>query len=104
MTGEITLGGNILPIGGLKEKALAALQYGIRKVIIPYENIKDIEEIPREQRAKIKFIPVRHISEVLEIALLPRRTEGAEKSVVGRKKVKPAVSAEYNARAQRRMR
>lgn len=70
MTGEITLRGNVLPIGGLKEKALAALRYGIRKVVIPFENIKDLEEIPKEQREKLKFIPVKHISEVLEIALL----------------------------------
>jgi ATP-dependent Lon protease len=72
MTGEITLRGNVLPVGGLKEKALAALRYGIKKVIIPFENIKDVEEVPKEQRDKIKFIPVKHISEVLEIALLPK--------------------------------
>jgi ATP-dependent Lon protease len=70
MTGEITLRGNILPIGGLKEKALAALRHGIRKVIIPFENIKDLEEIPKEQREKLKFVPVKHISEVLAIALM----------------------------------
>ncbi len=92
MTGEITLGGNILPIGGLKEKALAALQHGIKKVIIPYENIKDIEEIPKDQRSKIKFIPLRHVSEVLEIALL-----GKEKAIKDRgqgRKIKPSLSAE----------
>ena len=65
------------------------LQHGIQKVIIPYENIKDIEEIPAEQRKKIRFVPVRHVSEVLEIALLKpnggrarsketKRTEPAE--------------------------
>ncbi|RIL09409.1 MAG: endopeptidase La, partial [Proteobacteria bacterium] len=63
MTGEITLRGNIMAVGGLKEKALAALRYGIKRVIIPYENIKDIEAIPKEQRQLIKFIPVKHISE-----------------------------------------
>jgi ATP-dependent Lon protease len=70
MTGEITLRGNVLPVGGLKEKALAALRHGINKVIIPFENIKDLEEIPKEQRDKIKFVPVKHISEVLAIALI----------------------------------
>ncbi|MCI5065552.1 endopeptidase La [bacterium] len=70
MTGEITLRGNVRRIGGLKEKALAALRYGISKVIIPYENIKDLEEIPKQQRKKIKFLPVKHVSEVLELALL----------------------------------
>lgn len=98
MTGEITLRGNILPVGGLKEKALAALRHGIKKVIIPYDNIKDIEEIPKEQRAKIKFIPVKHISEVLEIALLGLRKETAARTLEranGRKrKVKPSLSAE----------
>lgn len=72
MTGEMTLRGNILAVGGLREKALAALQYGIRKVIIPFENIKDLEEIPEEQRKQIHFIPVKHVSEVLELALLGR--------------------------------
>jgi ATP-dependent Lon protease len=69
----MTLRGNILAVGGLREKALAALQYGIRKVIIPFENIKDLEEIPEEQRKQIQFIPVKHVSEVLELALLGRR-------------------------------
>jgi ATP-dependent Lon protease len=72
MTGEMTLRGNILAVGGLREKALAALQYGIRKVIIPFENIKDLEEIPEEQRKQIQFVPVKHVSEVLELALLGR--------------------------------
>lgn len=81
MTGEITLRGNILPVGGLKEKALAALRQGIKKIIIPFDNIKDLDEIPKEQRQKIKFIPVRHISEVMEIALVGRRKlKGKERS------------------------
>lgn len=85
MTGEITLRGNILPIGGLKEKALAALRQGIKKIIIPYENVKDLEEIPKEQRAKLKFVPVRHISEVLEIALLKSSRKKKIKGRVGEK-------------------
>jgi ATP-dependent Lon protease len=81
MTGEMTLRGNILAVGGLREKALAALQYGIRKVIIPFENIKDLEEIPEEQRKQIHFVPVKHVSEVLELSLLGRR-----KKLVGTRK------------------
>ena len=81
MTGEMTLRGNILAVGGLREKALAALQYGISKIIIPFENIKDLEEIPEEQRKQIQFIPVKHVSEVLELALLGRR-----KKIVGARK------------------
>ena len=67
MTGEITLLGNVLAIGGLKEKALAALRYGITTVIIPHENIKDLDEIPNEQRKQIDFIPVKQIEEVFEV-------------------------------------
>jgi ATP-dependent Lon protease len=73
MTGEITLRGNVLAVGGLREKALAALQYGIRKIIIPFENIKDLEEVPEDQRKQIQFVPVKHVSEVLELALLGRK-------------------------------
>jgi ATP-dependent Lon protease len=87
MTGEITLRGNVLAVGGLREKALAALQYGIRKVIIPFENIKDLEEIPEEQRKQIQFIPVKHVSEVLELALLGR----PKRVVTGRKRSKRGV-------------
>jgi ATP-dependent Lon protease len=87
MTGEITLRGNVLAVGGLREKALAALQHGIRKVIIPFENLKDLEEIPEEQRRQIQFIPVRHVSEVLELSLLGRR----KKILLGKKRVKRGV-------------
>ncbi len=83
MTGEITLRGNVLQIGGLKEKALAALRYEIKKVIIPYENLKDLEDVPKEQRDQIKFIPVKHIGEVLEYSLKDSsrsRSRGKSKS------------------------
>lgn len=69
MTGEITLRGRVLPIGGLKEKALGALRGGIRTVIIPEKNRKDMTEIPANVKRKIKFIPVSHMDEVLPIAL-----------------------------------
>ncbi len=69
MTGEITLRGRVLPIGGLKEKLLAALRGGIRTVIIPEENKKDLAEIPKNVTQGIKIIPVRWIDEVLDIAL-----------------------------------
>ena len=70
MTGEITLRGNVLPVGGLKEKCLAALRYGIKRVIIPSENIKDIDDIPLLQREKIEFLPVNHVGEVISLAIL----------------------------------
>ena len=73
MTGEITLRGKILPVGGIKEKSLAALRKGIKKVIIPEKNLKDLEEIPRPMRRRIEFIPVRHMDQILELALLPEK-------------------------------
>ena len=71
MTGEITLRGRVLPVGGIKEKALAALRAGITEVIIPEKNQKDLEEIPKELRGKIKFIPANHMDDILKLALLP---------------------------------
>jgi ATP-dependent Lon protease len=70
MTGEITLRGRVLPIGGLKEKSLGALRAGIRKIIIPEKNKKDLAEIPPIVRRKIEFIPVQHMEQVLEKAIV----------------------------------
>jgi ATP-dependent Lon protease len=82
MTGEITLRGEVLPIGGLKEKLLAAQRGGIAVVMIPEENQKDLVEIPDNIKGKLDIRPVRWIDEVLEIALtrrpVPRAVEGAE--------------------------
>jgi ATP-dependent Lon protease len=75
MTGEITLRGNVLPIGGLKEKALAAHRGGIRRVLLPKENENDIEEIPATVRNELELIPVSHVDEVLYEALRCRRPE-----------------------------
>ena len=69
MTGEITLRGHVLPIGGLKEKLLAALRAGIKTVIIPDENRKDLEEIPDEVKKNIRIVPVSSAEQVLSIAL-----------------------------------
>ena len=71
MTGEITLRGRVLPIGGLKEKALGALRAGITTVIIPEKNKPDLVEIPRNVKRKLKFVPVRNMDQVLSIALEP---------------------------------
>lgn len=70
MTGEITLRGRVLPIGGLKEKSLAASRAGVKTVLFPKENLKDLEEIPSTVRNKMKFIPVDSMDEVLEHALV----------------------------------
>ncbi|HEB49329.1 MAG TPA: endopeptidase La [Desulfobulbus sp.] len=69
MTGEVTLRGRVLPIGGLKEKALAALRAGITHIVIPEENQKDLVDIPKELRKKITFHPVKHMDEVIDLAL-----------------------------------
>lgn len=69
MTGEITLRGKVLPIGGLKEKMLAANRAGIETVVIPKENQKDLTDIPESVRAELKIVPVEHVSEVFEIAI-----------------------------------
>ncbi len=69
MTGEITLRGRVLPIGGLKEKSMAAYRAGITTVIIPEKNKADIDDVPQEIRKKMKFIPVSHMDTVLENAL-----------------------------------
>ena len=73
MTGEITLRGRVLPIGGLKEKALAALRNHIRHIILPEQNRKDLADLPVYLRKKIDFHPVKHMDEVLSIALADRR-------------------------------
>ena len=70
MTGEITLRGRVLPIGGLKEKALAALRANIKTIIIPEHNRKDLVEIPKELRDKLKFIPVKNIDQILAKAFV----------------------------------
>jgi len=69
MTGEITLRGEVLPIGGLKEKLLAAHRGGITTIIIPEENEKDLIEIPKNIKSKLEIIPVRWFDQVLEVAL-----------------------------------
>ena len=68
MTGEITLRGRVLPIGGLKEKALGALRAGIHTIVIPEKNRKDLDDIPANVKRKIKFVPVRQMDEVMELA------------------------------------
>ena len=70
MTGEVTLRGNVLPIGGLKEKSLAAHRSGITTILFPKNNVKDLEEVPQTVKESIKFIPVENIDEVLNHALV----------------------------------
>ena len=87
MTGEVTLRGRVLPIGGLKEKALAALRSGISKVIIPMENQKDLIDIPEELRKKINFYPAKDMDTVIELALgKTRKSRRSGKKGAGKNK------------------
>jgi ATP-dependent Lon protease len=71
MTGEISLRGRVLPVGGIKAKLLAAHRAGIREVLIPERNRRDLDDVPSEVRAELKVTPVRTVQEVLAAALLP---------------------------------
>ena len=78
MTGEVTLRGRVLPIGGLKEKTMAALRYGVETVLIPQDNVRDLEDIDQTVRKALHFIPVRTVDEVLTAALCPREETAEE--------------------------
>lgn len=78
MTGEITLRGRVLPIGGLKEKVLAAHRVGIKTIILPKENAKDLEDIPQEIAKQLEFVTVENVSEVLKVALLESATDSCQ--------------------------
>jgi ATP-dependent Lon protease len=86
MTGEVTLRGRVLPIGGVREKSLAALRAGITTVIVPERNVPDLEEIPKEAKRKLRFVPVSTMEQVLAAALESespaprRRTIGAPRA------------------------
>ncbi|MFA5584472.1 MAG: endopeptidase La [Bacteriovoracaceae bacterium] len=69
MTGELSLTGKVLPVGGIKEKVLAAKRAGIKEIILPWQNEKDLKEVPERHRKGMKFYPVKHFDEVLKIAL-----------------------------------
>ena len=71
MTGEITLRGQVLPVGGVKEKVLAAHRAGLKSVILPKQNAKDLEDVPEEVRASLKFVLAEHVDDVFEAALVP---------------------------------
>jgi ATP-dependent Lon protease len=92
MTGEITLRGRVLPIGGLKEKVLAAHRAGIKRILVPERNRADLEEVPKEVTDELQFFFVARMDQVLEAALesmpvsLPETTEESEKKVDGEKK------------------
>jgi ATP-dependent Lon protease len=97
MTGEITLRGEVLPIGGLKEKLLAAGRGGIKTVLIPEENVKDLTEIPDEIKNRLDIHPVRWIEQVLEQALESQPVPVSEDKDKSEPAVPPATPADDGA-------
>jgi ATP-dependent Lon protease len=87
MTGELTLNGQVLQVGGIKEKVLAAHRFGIDTVILPAPNERDLEDLPEEVREKMSFVLVSHIDEVIEVALEPT----ARKAAARKRAAKPAL-------------
>ncbi len=90
MTGEITLHGRVLPIGGLREKSMAAYRRGIHTVFIPWENQKDLEEVEAVVKEKVEFVPVHHVDEILDRVLI-RREPITEKTSVLERPEKPEI-------------
>ena len=99
MTGEVTLRGRVLPIGGLKEKTMAALRNGIETVIIPRENEKDLEDIDQTVRKKLHFVPVDTVEEVFPVALVPEESRKAEPTADSM----PLISVQPGPRAELRV-
>jgi ATP-dependent Lon protease len=102
MTGEITLRGRVLPIGGLKEKSLAAFRAGIKTVLIPDRNEKDLDEIPKALRRKLRWVAVKNMSDVLKIALLGKQNRSSKErrasALHTRRGVNSAKSAKRSAK------
>ena len=93
MTGEITLHGNVLPIGGLREKSMAAYREGMKTVLIPKDNVSDLYEVDDEVKKNIQFLPMSNLAQVLNAALLKPKTVSARHSHPGKKTKKPADAA-----------
>ena len=97
MTGEVTLRGLVLPIGGLKEKLLAAHRAGIKKVLIPIENKKDLTEVPNSIKKNMEIITVKNVDEVLKIALTKnlKRVEWVEVEQISKTKSKEQTKSTH---------
>ena len=80
MTGEVSIRGRVLAIGGLKEKAMAAYRGGVKRVFIPHDNIPDIDEVDAKVRENLGFIPVQYVNEIIDRALLPLVDEASDKA------------------------
>jgi ATP-dependent Lon protease len=94
MTGEITLRGRVLPVGGVREKVLAAHRAGVKTVIIPKRNLKDLVDVPKKARNDLNIRPVEHLDEVLKIAVLPPQLKPKRT----RKQSKPRIAVNQKTR------
>lgn len=102
MTGEITLRGRVLPVGGLKEKSLAAFRAGIKTIVVPDRNKKDLDEIPKPLRRKLRWIPVANMSDVLKIALIDReRSDSRARRVFATKRKLIAANRKFSSQSGR---
>jgi ATP-dependent Lon protease len=93
MTGEITLRGDVTAIGGLKEKLLAALRGGIKTVLIPEDNVKDLQDIPENVKNGLEIVPVKWIDKVLQVALERMPVPLTDEEIVAVVQAAPAVAA-----------
>lgn len=100
MTGEITLRGRVLPIGGLKEKSLAAYRAGVKTVIIPDENRRDLDEISDTVKEEIQFMPVKTLDEVLSIALSKNKKRGFKLQIAKETPMMPFADYQGDAKQQ----
>jgi ATP-dependent Lon protease len=98
MTGEVTLRGRVLPIGGLKEKLLAALRSGIKTVFIPEDNVKDLEEIPEAIKDGLEIIPVSHVDQVIQHALTEKPLPFIPKDIVVGNKPSDVVTVDASSK------
>ena len=89
MTGEVTLRGRVLPIGGVRNKVLAAHRNGLKTIILPEKNRKDLVDVPKKALSDLKIVFVKHMDEVLEVALLPKPVK-PKKEKKEKKAEKPA--------------
>jgi ATP-dependent Lon protease len=103
MTGEITLRGRVLPIGGLKDKSLAAFRAGIKTIVVPDRNQKDLDEIPKSLRRKLRWVVAKNMSEVLKTALLHRQNDAyTARNTLRKAKIRLSAQLKRRAKALRK--